>query len=147
MNSLNRYSSYALAALRVVTALLFIGHGVHKLFGFPVAPEWGVSAPFSLFWFAAVLEVGGGLLVLVGAFTRPVSFLLSGQMAVAYWMVHAPESAYPYLNGGDASILFCFVFLLFVFTGAEVLSVDAGPRARAHWLASDNSHHNRQGAQ
>lgn len=131
MPHLDRFFPYALAALRIVAALLFIQHGVHKLFGFPAAPEWGVSAPLSLYWFAAVIETVGGLLVLAGALTRPVALLLSGQMAIAYWMVHAPQSFYPVLNGGDAAILFCFVFLLLVFSGAGALSIDQMARARS----------------
>ena len=79
---------------------------------------------FTLLWWAAILEVAGGGLVLLGLFTRPVAFLLSGQMAVAYWMAHAPKSPFPALNGGDAAILFCFVFLYFVFAGPGSFSVD-----------------------
>ena len=81
---------------------------------------------FTLLWWAAVLEVVGGALVLLGLFTRPAAFLLSGQMAVAYWMVHAPKSAFPALNGGDPAILFCFVFLYLVFAGPGSFSIDRG---------------------
>jgi len=73
---------------------------------------------------AALLELVGGILVLIGLFTRPVAFILSGQMAVAYFMAHAPSSFFPALNGGDAAILFCFVFLYLVFAGPGALSVD-----------------------
>jgi putative oxidoreductase len=121
--TLDRYSSYALAALRIVTALIFMAHGTQKLFGFPAPPESGLPPAFSLFWIGAVLEFAGGLLILIGLFTRPVAFLLAGEMAVAYWMFHAPQSLYPVLNGGDASILYCFVFLLLVFTGPGAWSV------------------------
>ena len=124
MQNLDRYAPYALAALRVVAALLFIEHGTQKLFGFPAPPHGGLPAVMSIFWIGAILEFGGGLLMLAGAFTRSVAFILSGEMAVAYWLFHAPESFYPALNGGDAAILFTFVFLLFVFTGAGALSAD-----------------------
>jgi putative oxidoreductase len=132
-STLDRWSPYALAVLRIVTALLFMEHGTQKLFGFPAPPEGGTPPLMSLFGIGAILEFVGGLLILVGLFTRPVAFVLAGEMAVAYWMFHAPQSAYPVLNGGDASILFCFVFLLLVFTGPGALSIDgarrpAGPR-------------------
>lgn len=125
MQNLDRYTPYALAALRIVAALLFIEHGTQKLFGFPAPPEGGLPPLFSLFGIGAMLELGGGLLILAGLFTRPVAFILAGEMAVAYWMFHAPANFYPALNGGDAAILFTFVFLLFVFTGAGALSADA----------------------
>lgn len=129
---LDRWSPYALAALRISTALIFMLHGSQKLLGFPAAPASGVPPLLSLFGIGGVLELFGGLLVLLGLFTRPVAFLLSGQMAVAYWMMHAPRSLYPLLNGGDAAILYCFVFLLFVFTGPGAFALD---RARSGALA------------
>lgn len=122
--TLDRYAPYALAALRIVAALIFMEHGTQKLFGFPAPPAKGLPPALSLLWIGAILEFAGGLLVLVGLFTRPVAFLLAGEMAVAYWMFHAPRSLYPVLNGGDAAILYCFVFLLLVFTGPGALSVD-----------------------
>lgn len=125
MQNLDRYTPYALAALRIVAALLFIEHGTQKLFGFPAPPEGGLPPILSTFGIGAMLELGGGLLILAGLFTRPVAFILAGEMAVAYWMFHAPANFYPALNGGDAAILFTFVFLLFVFTGAGALSADA----------------------
>jgi putative oxidoreductase len=85
---------------------------------------------FTLFWFAGFLELVGGFLVLIGFLTRPVAFVLSGQMAVAYWMAHAPQSIYPALNGGDAAILFCFIFLYLAVAGPGAFSVD-GARDRA----------------
>ena len=96
--------------------------------GFPAPPEGGLPEAWSLFWIGAWLEMVGGALLLVGLFTRPVAFVLSGEMAVAYWMFHAPASAYPVLNGGDAAILFTFVFLLLVFTGPGALSLDGALR-------------------
>ncbi len=118
-----------LSVLRIVVALLFIEHGAQKLFGFPAPPASGLPAPLSLLWDGAVLEFAGGLLVLVGLFTRPVAFLLSGEMAFAYWMFHAPRSPFPVLNGGDAAILFCFVFLYLAAAGGGAWSLD---RARSN---------------
>ncbi len=123
-NSLARYSPYALGALRIVTALIFIAHGTQKLFGFPAPPASGLPAMFTLFWFGAILEAFGGLAILLGVFTRPVAFVLAGEMAYAYWMFHAPRSMYPLLNGGDAAILYCFIFLYLVCAGAGAFSID-----------------------
>jgi len=123
-NFLDRYSPYALGLLRIVAALIFIAHGTQKLFGFPAAPASGLPPMFSLFWFGAVLEAFGGLAILLGVFTRPVAFILAGEMAYAYWMFHAPRSLYPLLNGGDAAILYCFIFLYLVFAGAGAFSID-----------------------
>jgi putative oxidoreductase len=128
--TLERYTPQALAALRIATALIFMLHGTQKLFGFPAPPASGLPPAFSLYWIGAIMEAGGGLLILLGLFTRPVAFLLSGEMAAAYWMFHAPRNLYPTLNGGDASILYCFVFLLLVFTGPGAWSID-GARAKA----------------
>jgi putative oxidoreductase len=86
---------------------------------------------FSLIWVAGILELIGGALLILGLFTRPVAFLLSGEMAFAYWMVHAPKSTFPAVNGGDAAILFCFVFLYFVFAGPGPWSVDACVREKS----------------
>lgn len=124
LDKLDRWSPFALAALRIATSLIFILHGSQKLLGFPAPMQNGGPPLLSLFGIAGILELFGGALVLVGLFTRPVAFLLSGQMAVAYWMVHAPRSIYPVLNGGDAAILYCFVFLLFVFTGPGAFALD-----------------------
>jgi putative oxidoreductase len=100
-------------------------HGTQKLFGFPAPSERGMPELLSISGIGGVMEFVGGLLIAIGLFTRPVAFLLSGEMAVAYWMVHAPRSFFPVLNGGDASILYCFVFLLLVFTGAGAWSIDS----------------------
>jgi len=124
-DSLTRFSPQALAVLRIVTALIFIAHGTQKLIGFPAAPPSGLPAAFTLFWFGSLLETFGGLLILIGLWTRPVAFVLSGEMAFAYWMFHAPRSAYPLLNGGDAAVLYCFIFLYLVFAGAGAWSVDS----------------------
>lgn len=124
LNFLDRYSPYALGLLRIVTALIFIAHGTQKLFGFPAAPASGLPPLFSLFWFGAILEAFGGLAILLGVFTRPVAFILAGEMAYAYWMFHAPRSIYPLLNNGDAAILYCFIFLYLFFAGAGAFSID-----------------------
>ncbi len=125
MQSLEKYTPHALGALRVAAALLFMAHGTQKLFGFPAPPDGGLPEIWSLFWIGAWIELVGSVLLVAGLFTRPVAFVLSGQMAVAYWMFHAPANFYPVLNGGDAAILFCFVFLLLVFSGPGAWSLDA----------------------
>ncbi|PNQ26377.1 DoxX family protein [Rhizobium sp. YIC5082] len=121
-DSLSRYRPQALGALRIMTALLFISHGTQKLFGFPASQMEG-SLPTMLL-VAALLEFVGGVLVLIGLFTRPVAFILSGQMAVAYFIAHGPKSFFPALNGGDAAILFCFIFLYLFVAGPGAFSVD-----------------------
>ena len=113
-----------LSVLRIMSALLYIEHGSQKLLGFP-ASERGPVALFSFYGFAGFLELFGGILLLVGLFTRPVAFVLSGMMAVAYFMAHAPQSFFPANNGGDAAILFCFVFLYLFTAGPGPWSVDA----------------------
>ena len=127
MQAVSKYAHYALAVLRIVTALLFIEHGTAKLFGFPAMAGPG-SAGGSLppiLLLAAILEVFGGLAILVGFFTRPVAFILSGLMAVAYWMAHVPKGGFiPLTNGGDAAVLFCFIFLYLVFAGPGAWSID-----------------------
>jgi putative oxidoreductase len=120
----------ALAILRIVAALIFMEHGTQKLLGFPPSDNPG-PALFSLFGLAGVLEVVGGILLLLGLFTRPVAFILSGQMAVAYWMAHAPQSFFPALNGGDAAILYCFVFLYLAVAGAGAWSLDNAMRSQS----------------
>ncbi|MGF9691267.1 DoxX family protein [Rhizobium sp. 0TCS1.26] len=124
---LNAYQPQALAVLRIITALLFIEHGTMKLFAFPAAQMEGPLPPLLLV--AALMEVIGGLLIAVGLFTRPVAFLLSGQMAVAYFMAHASKGFYPSLNGGELSILYCFIFLYLVFSGPGAWSVDNRSKA------------------
>ncbi|NTF08188.1 DoxX family protein [Agrobacterium rubi] len=125
-DNLSRYQPYALAALRIIAALLFIEHGTQKLFGFPASTMEGSLPPMLMV--AALLELIGGILILIGLFTRPVAFVLSGLMAFAYFMAHAPKSFFPVLNGGDAAILFCFVFLYLVTAGPGAFSVDASRR-------------------
>ncbi|HEX8262287.1 MAG TPA: DoxX family protein [Allosphingosinicella sp.] len=119
-----------LSLLRIVAALIFLLHGAQKLLGFPpLAPGMAMPEPFTLMWIGGVLELFGGLMLLIGLFTRPVAFVLSGEMAVAYWMFHAPQGPFPTLNGGDAAILYCFAFLYLAAAGPGPWSVDALRRA------------------
>ena len=113
----------ALSVLRIVTGLLFLEHGTGKLLGFPPSDH---AAPtlLSLIGVQGVLELVGGFLILIGFFTRPVAFILAGDMAVAYFMAHAPKSFFPTINGGQLAILFCFVFLYLVFAGGGTWSTD-----------------------
>lgn len=129
MTSLDKWAPHALALLRIVAALLFIAHGTGKLLGFPdlgFRPEL-----FSLFGLAGVIETVGGVLLVLGLFTRPVAFILSGEMAVAYFMAHAPNGFFPILNQGESAVLFCFVFLFLVFSGPGAWSFDGKQRAGA----------------
>ncbi|SIS72985.1 DoxX family protein [Paracoccus saliphilus] len=120
---LSRYSPYMLSLLRIVSALIFMAHGTQKILGFPASDmNPGVM---SLPWIAGIMELVGGALLILGLFTRPVAFLLSGLMAFAYWMVHAPQNLFPALNGGDAAILYCFIFLYLFFAGPGPISLDA----------------------
>lgn len=122
-NSAPRWGSEMLSVLRIVSALIFLLHGSQKLFGVPATDQ---QPPLmSLMGVGGVLEFVGGLLLLVGFLTRPVAFVLSGMMAVAYWMFHAPQNLFPTLNGGDAAILYCFVFLYLAVVGGGKWSVDA----------------------
>ena len=123
LESVAKWSPYAHALLRIVVALCFIEHGTAKLLGFPppINPQ---PVRFSLLGLQGVIEIVGGVLVLVGLWTRPAAFILAGDMAVAYFMVHFPKSFFPLLNAGDAAVLYCFIFLFFFFAGAGPWSVD-----------------------
>jgi putative oxidoreductase len=118
-----------LSILRIVAALIFMEHGTQKLLGFPISEDPG-PALFSLSGIAGILELIGGALLVLGLFTRPVAFILSGEMAVAYWLAHAPESFFPVNNGGDAAILYCFVFLYLFAAGPGPWSLDAWLRGK-----------------
>ena len=112
-----------LSVMRAVSAFLFLAHGAQKLFGLPVPPA---SQPelWSLIGLAGILEFFGGLFLLVGLWTRPVAFLLSGQMAVAYFMAHAPKGFWPIANHGELAVLYCFVFFYLSFAGGGDWSLD-----------------------
>jgi putative oxidoreductase len=111
-----------LSILRIVTGLLFLEHGMAKLFGFP--PSSLHPSMFQLLWFAAIIEAVGGLLVAVGLFTRIAAFIASGEMAVAYFYSHFPRGFFPLVNGGEAAILFCFIFLYLFVAGGGAWSID-----------------------
>ncbi|HET6492360.1 MAG TPA: DoxX family protein [Burkholderiales bacterium] len=126
-SSLENWKPRALALLRIVTAYLLIPHGTAKLFGAPHQAVFDGLQLMSLMGLAGVLEAFGGALFLIGLFTRPVAFVLCGFMAVAYFMAHASQGSVllPMLNGGEPAVLYCFVFLYFVFAGAGAWSVDS----------------------
>jgi putative oxidoreductase len=114
-----------LSILRIMAGLLFLQHGTAKHFKFPVVPMFAKMEPISLIGFAGVLEIVGSLLLILGLFTRPTAFVLSGFMAVAYFMGHAARGFYPILNGGELAILYCFVFLYIAAAGPGPWSYDA----------------------
>jgi len=118
-------ASYLQSLLRIVSAIVFMLHGTQKLFGFPSATPLPPSRMLSLLGAAGILEVFGGALMALGLFTRPVAFVLSGEMAVAYFRQHAPRGFWPILNGGELAVLFCFLWLFFSVAGPGPISVDA----------------------
>jgi putative oxidoreductase len=126
------WAPYFLSILRIMAALLFIEPGSAKLFAFPVAimPGGGTAAIGSLPGIAGILEVFGGLCLLLGLFTRPVAFVLSGEMAVAYFIGHAPHGFWPIVNHGELAIIFCFLWLYFSAAGPGPWSLDAAMRSR-----------------
>ena len=126
-----RRSLHALAALRIVSGLIFLEHGTQKFLGFPAGEMAGAGLAFNNPGaFAGIVELVAGLLITLGLFTRPAAFVASGTMAVAYWMAHAPQNPFPVNNMGDAAILYCFVFLYLVFAGPGAWSLD-GMRAKS----------------
>lgn len=112
-----------LSVLRIITAFLFMQHGGMKLFGFPAPMGSGIPL-FSLIGLAGVLEVFGGFMIMIGFFTRPIAFILSGEMAFAYFMAHAPGGFWPVLNHGEAAVLYCFIYLYLASAGPGAWSVD-----------------------
>ena len=127
------YISWAprlLSLLRIITGFLFAAHGAQKLLGLPAPMQGGTVALMSLIGVAGLLELVGGLLILVGLFTRPVAFILAGEMAVAYFMVHAPGGFWPIINKGEPAVLYCFVFLYLAAAGGGPWSLDSLLRRR-----------------
>ncbi len=126
MRFLTPWSDKLLSVLRIVTALLFLEHGTQKIFNFPPA---ATPKPYDLMTLspglAGLLEVVGGSLLVLGLFSRPVAFVLSGQMAFAYWMAHAKRGQFPVLNGGDGAVMFCFIFLYIAAAGPGPWSLDS----------------------
>lgn len=123
-DSLERHRPTALAGLRIITGLMFMQHGTQKIFSFP-AEARGPFQLMSQMGIGGVLELVGGALIVIGLFTRPVAFLMSGMMAVAYFQFHAiPGGLFPMVNGGELAALYCWVFLYLVFSGPGALSVD-----------------------
>ncbi len=127
-SSVARYAPYILSIVRIVAALLFFEHGLSRLFGFP--SPLPTPALFSLYWFAGAIELAGGALLALGLFTRVAAFIMSGEMAFAYFLSHAPHGFFPILNRGDGAILYCFIFFYIAFAGAGPWSLDA--RLRKH---------------
>jgi putative oxidoreductase len=131
---LSNAAPYLLSVLRIVAALLFFEHGSQKLFGFPPGPPYTGFPNFSLLGIAGMLEVAGGLLLLVGLFTRFTAFVLCGEMAVAYFRAHLPRGFFPINNMGEITVMLCFVFLYLVAAGPGPWSLDhalSGPARRS----------------
>jgi putative oxidoreductase len=121
---LARYQPQMLALLRIIVALLFLQHALIKLFGFPPEGMPGLQQVGTLLWVGGVIELVTGILVLLGLWTRLAAFIAAGEMAVAYFMVHAPQGFFPAVNMGEAAVLFCFVFLYIASAGAGAFSMD-----------------------
>jgi len=130
--ALAAWAPHALAVLRIVIAYLFLQHGTAKFFGIPPTPNSGDVELLSLIGFAATLEIAGSLLLAIGLFTRLTAFLLCGFMAVAYFVAHASQGDVlaPIMNGGELAVVYCFVFLYFVFAGPGAWSIDAALERR-----------------
>lgn len=125
LRHLQRYQAQLRAALRIMTALLFMEHGLAKLVQFPVAHP-GIPYPLpALLLAAAYIEVIGGAFLVLGLFTRPVAFIAAGEMAIGYFLFHAPQGFWPIVNMGEAAILYCFVFLYLAAAGPGAFSIDA----------------------
>jgi putative oxidoreductase len=128
MESMSAYAPRALSVLRIITGLMIIQHGMAKLIGFPVVASFAKLDPFSLIGAAGFIELIGGALLIIGFLTQPVAFIVSGEMAFAYFMVHAPKSFFPLINGGTLAIIFCFACLYLSTAGAGPWSVDAATK-------------------
>ncbi|MEJ7625053.1 MAG: DoxX family protein [Pyrinomonadaceae bacterium] len=123
---LGRYSIYVYAILRIVSGFVFMLHGAQKFFGYPPAPAGGGGGALdALMTLGAGIELVGGLLIMIGLFASIAAFISSGMMAVAYFMAHQPQGMWPPTNGGDAAVLYCFIFLYIAARGSGVWSVDS----------------------
>jgi putative oxidoreductase len=134
---LQRFSPELLGVLRIVAGLLFMEHGLAKLFGFPPGVQPSNVVYLSQFGLAGVIEALGGLLILLGLFSRTAAFIASGEMALAYWMVHAQRGVFPAANGGDAAILYCFIFLYLAAAGPGAFSIDGRRLAATRAVAAE----------
>ena len=124
-SGLSRLTPYLLSVLRLVAASVYIAHGTQKMFGVPGHPFHAPVIAATMMGAAGVLETIGGTLLFLGLFTRPVAFVLSGQMAVAFFTQHFPRGPWPILNGGELAVLFCFLWLFFCVAGPGPISIDA----------------------
>lgn len=125
MERLTAWSPRALSVLRIITGLMIIQHGMAKLLGFPAVASFANLSPFSLIGAAGFIELIGGALLIIGFLTQPVAFIVSGEMAFAYFIAHAPKSFFPLINDGTLAIIFCFACLYLSTAGAGPWSVDA----------------------
>ena len=123
--TLAAWAPRALSVLRIITGLLIIQHGMAKIIGFPVVANFANLQPFTLIWTAGIIELIGGALLILGLFTRPVAFILAGEMAFAYFIGHFPRGFHPLINGGTLAALYCFTCLYLSTAGAGPWSVDA----------------------
>ena len=124
-DSLTRWSPQALSLLRIVAGLLILQYGTAKIFGFPPVQMFAGVKIASLYGVAGLIELIGGFLLLIGLFSRPVAFILSGEMAAAYFIGHFPKGFIPLLNGGNEAVIYCFVFFYLIFAGPGPWSIDA----------------------
>ena len=124
------YAPIAHGLLRIVSGLLFLFHGLVKIFGFPPGAQPGQVPPLSLMGVAGAIELVCGTLIMIGLFSRTAAFIAAGEMAVAYWMFHAPQGLYPVANNGDGAILYCFIFLFIAASGPGAWSVDGMRQTR-----------------
>jgi putative oxidoreductase len=126
---MNKWSPFFLSVLRIIAGFLFVAHGTQKVLSFPVPPEHAMAGIIPQL--SGIIELIGGALLLIGLFTRVAAFICSGEMAVAYFMVHAKGGFWPLINKGELAVLYCFVFLYLFFAGGGPLSIDALLRRKA----------------
>jgi putative oxidoreductase len=130
IEALAAWTPRALSVLRIITGLMIIEHGMGKIFHFPALPAYANIQPLSLLGAAGFIELIGGALLIVGLWTQPAAFILSGEMAIAYFMVHAPKSFFPLINGGTLAIIYCFACLYLSTAGAGPWSLDAAMKRK-----------------